>query len=92
MSEQENMRVVQVLYDNFNAGNIAAVVEGLSENVAWVLPSIPNIAFSGAKHGKDGVADFFSTMPISRNHRALRCRELSRRATKWWHMGIMSGT
>ena len=62
MSEQENMQVVQALYDNFNAGDIEAVLDALSEDVAWVLPSIPNIAFTGAKHGKDDVADFFSTM------------------------------
>ena len=62
MSDQENTQVVQGLYDSFNAGDIAAVLGALSDDVEWVLPSIPNIPFTGAKHGKDSVAEFFSTM------------------------------
>ena len=62
MSDQENTQVVQGLYDSFNAGDITAVLAALSDDVEWVLPSIPKIPFSGAKHGKDGVAEFFGTM------------------------------
>ena len=62
MSDQENTQVVQGLYDSFNAGDIAAVLGALSDDVEWVLPSIPNLPFTGAKHGKDSVAEFFSTM------------------------------
>ena len=62
MSDQENTQVVQGLYDSFNAGDITAVLAALSDDVEWVLPSIPEIPFSGAKHGKDGVAEFFGTM------------------------------
>ena len=38
------------------------MLAALSDDVEWVLPSIPEIPFSGAKHGKDGVAEFFGTM------------------------------
>ena len=62
MSDRENTQVVQGLYDSFNAGDITAVLAALSDDVEWVLPSIPKIPFSGAKHGKDGVAEFFGTM------------------------------
>lgn len=62
MSDQENTQVVQGLYDSFNAGDITAVLAALSDDVEWVLPSIPKIPFSGAKHGKDRVAEFFGTM------------------------------
>ena len=62
MSDQENTQVVQGLYDSFNAGDITAVLAALSDDVEWVLPSISKIPFSGAKHGKDGVAEFFGTM------------------------------
>ena len=61
MSDQANTQVVQGLYDSFNAGDIAAVLGALSDDIAWVLPSIPNVPFTGAKHGKDSVAEFFST-------------------------------
>ena len=62
MSDQENTQVVQGLYDSFNAGDITAVLAALSDDVEWVLPSIPKIPFSGAKHRKDRVAEFFGTM------------------------------
>ena len=62
MSHQENAQVVKGLYDSFKAGDIAAVLGALSDDVEWVIPSIPNIPFAGAKQGKDSVAEFFSTM------------------------------
>ena len=41
---------------------ISRLCSALSDDVEWVLPSISKIPFSGAKHGKDGVAEFFGTM------------------------------
>ena len=62
MSAQDNKQAVQSLYDSFNAGDIATVLAALSDNVEWVIPSIPMIPFTGPKHGRDAVAAFFTTM------------------------------
>ena len=59
MSEQENVQVVQGLYGNFNVGDITAVLGVLSDDVAWVSPSISRIPFAGARHGKDSVSEYF---------------------------------
>ena len=61
------------LYDSFNAGEIANILAALSDNVEWVILSISTIPFSGSKHGRDAVAEFFSTMP---DHQELQIFEI----------------
>ena len=62
MSDKETAAVVQGIYDSFMAGDIAAVIGSLSDNVEWVLPEIPKVPFSGKRQGKDSLTAFFSTM------------------------------
>jgi len=52
MSDQENTQVVQGLYDSFNAGDITAVLAALSDDVEWVLPSIPKSPFPAPSMGR----------------------------------------
>ena len=54
MSEQENVQVVQGLYGNFNVGDITAVLGVLSDDVAWVSPSISRIPFALLNHDMYG--------------------------------------
>ena len=60
MSDKETAAVVQGIYDSFMAGDIAAVIGSLSDNVEWVLPEIPKVPFSGKRQGKDSLTAFFS--------------------------------
>ncbi len=62
MSEQDNTRLVQEVYDNFNAGNLEALLGALADDIEWVLPDIPKVPFSGARRGRDSVAAFFSAV------------------------------
>lgn len=57
MSE-ENVEVVRGAYENFNSGNVAAVLESLHEDVEWTEPgggSAPAGTFNGAESVGDDV-------------------------------------
>jgi ketosteroid isomerase-like protein len=58
MTEQ-NVAVVQQVYNNFKAGNIQALLDMLPDNVTWHLPEIEGVPFAGKRTGRDAVRDFF---------------------------------
>jgi ketosteroid isomerase-like protein len=60
MSEQENVNLVQQIYDDFKTGNIEGLLSKIDPNIVWELPEIQNVPFAGKRDGRDAVADFFS--------------------------------
>lgn len=62
MSEQENIAVVTEAYSNFKTGNITALLDQMTDDVVWQLPEIKNVPLAGKRTGRDGVADFFTTL------------------------------
>ena len=61
MSEQ-NKAIVKQAYDNFKSGNIEAVLNLMSEDVAWTLPEMENVPFGGKRTGRTAVREFFATI------------------------------
>lgn len=59
MSEQDNVALVQQVYNNFKAGNIPALLDMLPDNVTWHLPEIEGVPFAGKRTGREAVRDFF---------------------------------
>jgi ketosteroid isomerase-like protein len=62
MSEQDNTAVAQQAYNNFNTGNIQALLDQMSDNVTWQLPEIEGVPLAGKRTGRNGVKDFFATL------------------------------
>ena len=62
MIDQEIVKLVQQVYDSFNAGDIDGVLGALADDIEWALPTIPNVSFFGPRKGRDNVTAFFSTM------------------------------
>jgi hypothetical protein len=62
MNEQENVRIVQEGYAAFGRGDIAAALSNYADDVDWAMPGSPDvIPYAGQRHGRDGVAQFYST-------------------------------
>src|SRR5438105_258251 len=57
-----NTEIVKNMYAAFNRGDIGPVLDGLSDNVEWVVPGQGSIPFAGRYHGRDGVAGFFKKL------------------------------
>lgn len=62
MNPQDNVKIVQQVYENFQKGNIPALLKTLSDDIEWDLPKIENVPIAGKRQGRDRVADFFVTL------------------------------
>jgi uncharacterized protein len=59
MSEQENMRVVQEMFAALERGDIAGVLDRLSEDIEWRVAGPSELSYAGIHRGRDEVAKFF---------------------------------
>jgi ketosteroid isomerase-like protein len=62
VSAEDNVRVIQSLYQAFGAADLPGLLSHVAEDVVWEVPEIPGVAASGKFHGHDGVARFFSEL------------------------------
>ena len=69
MSADDNIKTIQTMYEAFGRGDIAAILDAVSENVDWASETTSTGApWYGVRHGKAEVAAFFdafgSTMDV----------------------------
>jgi ketosteroid isomerase-like protein len=62
MSEQENTKLVQQVYEKFKSGDIKALLNLLSDNIEWHLPEMENVPFAGKRRGQEEMGQFFSSL------------------------------
>jgi ketosteroid isomerase-like protein len=65
MNEKQNTALVQQGYQLFTQGDIPGVLKLMSPNVAWELPKLENVPFTGKFQGVEGVARFFTALADS---------------------------
>ena len=62
MSREDNLQVVRRGYEAFARGDIAGLLELMADGVEWVTPGPAALATAGTRHGREGVASFFTTL------------------------------
>jgi uncharacterized protein len=55
-----NEQVIKKLYAAFQRGDVEAITTLMDDNVEWIVPGPPEIAFAGTFNGKEGIRRFFS--------------------------------
>ena len=75
MSEHENRQLVEQAYANFKAGDIPTLLQSMSEDIAWQLPEVENVPFSGKRQGRAAVGEFFSALASLQDARSFEPRE-----------------
>jgi uncharacterized protein len=61
MSADVNIKTVEQVYDAFGRGDVAAILDVVTDDVDWGAETTSTVApWYGARHGKDGVAEFFA--------------------------------
>ena len=61
MSADVNIKTVEQAYDAFGRGDVAAILDLVSDDVDWGAETTSTVApWYGARRGKDGVAKFFA--------------------------------
>ena len=60
MSES-NLETIKAVYDAFTRGDVEAILAVVDDNVDWASDTSSDAApWYGTRHGKNGVADFFT--------------------------------
>ncbi len=60
--EDANSRLVRQAYQCVKAGDMAALLGLLAEDVEWQVPQMEKVPFAGTWHGREQVEQFFSTV------------------------------
>ncbi len=75
MAEQDNVRTVREAYEAFGRGDIAAVLDRLTDDVEWIEPGSKDIPFAGRHRGREAVSRYFSTLAASLEFETFEPRE-----------------
>lgn len=75
MSEYASVDVVRRAYAMIERGDVLALLDLLTDDVQWSYPGPAAIPFAGARHGHDGVAEFFALLGETVHHERLEPRE-----------------
>lgn len=62
MSDHTPLVVVQQFYETLGRGDLPAILDLFPDNVEWVYQGPSVIPFAGTRHGREGVAEFFSVL------------------------------
>ena len=63
MNTPENTKIVQETLAAFVRGDIPAILNNLTDDVDWFIPGpTERLAFSGARHGREEVLQFFMAL------------------------------
>ena len=90
MSEQENTKLVQQVYDNFKSGDIEALFKLLSDDIEWQLPEIENVPFAGRWRGHEQMGQFFDSLVDSQEVQHFDPREFITKGDKVVALGHYS--
>jgi ketosteroid isomerase-like protein len=89
---QENVKIVQQAYENFKKGNIHGVLELIAPTAEWQLPEMEGVAVAGKRHGREGVADFFSKLTATQEVNSFEPAEFIEQGNKVVSLGRYSFT
>jgi len=82
MSEQDNERVVQEMYAAFGRGDVAGVLDTLTDDIEWWIAGPSELPYAGVHRGRDEVAKFFETFGRAAEFEVFEPREYFSRGDK----------
>jgi ketosteroid isomerase-like protein len=77
MSDSNNTAIIQRAYQQFQNGDIDAVVATLDDNVDWTLPKIEGVRISGQHRGHADVRRFFEMLSADQDVMTFEPREFA---------------
>ena len=61
---QQNVSLVQSLYETFARGDIPAILDAMDPDIVWDIPQAPDYPLGGIHRGPQGIVnEFFSLIP-----------------------------
>jgi ketosteroid isomerase-like protein len=89
--ESENVALVQQAYAAFGRGDIAALLEMLSDDIDWHTPGAPRIPYAGRFSGRKQVAGFFEGLGKTAEFERFEPREFFAHGDKVVVLGHYAG-
>jgi ketosteroid isomerase-like protein len=62
MNEESNTKIVQKMYADFGAGDIASVLNAMTPDVIWKQPPVGPEPFAGTVHGREQLGEWFARL------------------------------
>jgi ketosteroid isomerase-like protein len=75
VDEQANARVVEGMFSSLQRGDIAGVLDRLSEDIEWRIAGPSELPYAGIHRGRDEVAKFFRTFGQAAEFEVFQPRE-----------------
>jgi ketosteroid isomerase-like protein len=65
MSEEQNRRIVEGLFEAFGRGDVPSLLGLLSEDIDWRIQGPASVPYFGQHNGHEGVSDFLTKLGTS---------------------------
>ena len=62
MGAEQNVETVQAIYEAFGRGDVAAILDKLTDDVDWAVEATGAAPWNGLRRGKEEVANFFKAI------------------------------
>jgi ketosteroid isomerase-like protein len=62
MSEQENLKIVQGVFEAFSHGDVPGMLRLLAYDIEWIIAGPSEVPYFGERRGHNGVTDFLSKL------------------------------
>lgn len=59
MNEQQNVELVRRAYAAFANKDLEHVLMCMAPQIEWEIPAVPQLCFTGKRHGREQVAEYF---------------------------------
>ncbi len=92
MNEDANTETIRICYEKFARGDIAGLLEHLSEDVDFTVPEIENAPHGGIWHGREAVKEFFEVLNHAEEITDFEAREFIARGDRVVVLGRSTST
>ena len=72
---KNNVQIVQQAFADFLSGNIQGILDECTDDIVWAASENPEVPYAGTFKGKEGVAEFFSTLAENVNYSLFEPKE-----------------
>jgi len=92
MSEQQNIALIQSIYDAFGRGDISFILNQLTEDVEWTMEGPSIIPYAGNRNGTAEVKRFFDALGTTQTNMKLTMEPLIAHGDRVFGLGHFAAT
>ena len=75
MGTQQNVELVKQFYDAYIKGERDRLLSHMADDIEWDIPEMSGLPFSGKRHGRDEVVEFFGMVAQAQQLRSFEPQE-----------------